>query len=128
MSNATSTAATTTPRWGKGFVPADPRTRYRAALDSYRRAEKATYGTEIDAKAFAADCKGCIDATRPLEVVVAAGDDEFVTERAIDPVEWAEAAERVAGRFCDSYTVRNTLRPDGDWEWEQTQRANGLAW
>lgn len=109
----------------RNFTPiGTPRERYAAALAMYRRAEAATYGTRITGGEFAAKCKGWMD----LEVAVPADNEmgEIVTERDPAPEEWMEAAERVMGRFCDSYTVRNTLAPEADWRREEADKAAGL--
>ena len=134
MNNALNTAATAAPRWGEGHVnadeetrdwyrralalaKADPRTRYRAALDRYRYALDAVYGEEISGAEFAAMAREEAHYLADLEVVVGVlggplyGNEEVVTEREPTPAEWADAAEEVAYRFCESYIVSETLHP-----------------
>lgn len=112
------------PRWGAGHIPADPRTRYRSALDSYRAAEDATYGTRITGKEFAARVN---DEIAGLEIVTDIDGREYVTERSPTPGEWADASEAVTRRFLDSYVVRNTLHPEADWEREMSDFRAGLS-
>lgn len=103
------------PRWGTGYVPADPRTRYSAALALYRKALAVAYGEEISGAAFAAKAREAAHHLCDLEVVVGkvggplCGNEEVVAEREPTPVEWADAAEAVAYRFCDTYIVRSAF-------------------
>lgn len=133
MTNALNTAATAAPRWGKGHVPADPRTRYRAALGLYRRALAAAYGEEISGAEFAAMAREAAHYFCDLEVVVGVvggplcGNEEVVTEREPTPAEWADAAEAVAYRFCDTYIVRETLHPGADLAREVADFQAGIA-
>ncbi len=130
MNNALNTAA---PRWGKGHVKADPRTRYRAALALYRRALAVAYREEISGAEFADLAREEAHYRADLEVVVGVvggplcGNDEVVTEREPTPAEWADAAEAVAYRFCDTYTVREALHPGADLARELADFQAGIA-
>mgnify|MGYP003141092917 CR=1 FL=1 len=133
MNNALNTAATAAPRWGKGHVKADPRTRYRHALDLYRRALAVAYGEEISGAEFAAKAREAAHYLFDLEVAVGVpggplcGNEEVVTEREPTPVEWADAAETVAYRFCDTYIVREALHPGADLARELADFRAGIA-
>lgn len=52
---------------------------------------------------------------------------ELVSDRTPTPAEWARAALAACCHFCERYTVRNAIDPDGDARREAFDREAGRA-
>jgi len=98
---------------------------YRKARNVYLNAARVSLAGDDTDRAFEVLVR---DWLPDLEVVTVHEGREIVGERKATFAEWADAAWRAAGEFCDRYTVRNALDPLADWQWEQTERLAGRSW